>query len=250
MAVELRKRKAHQQPSVEQPAQKKKASAQKLNKTIKAAAAKVKKAAADSEEPASEQLEESSKAPADKVGDMKAATPAHPKTYKEGDVVADLETFGGEVQTHEGKTTTLKDLLDESEKGVVLFTYPKASTPGCESHEVMSLPPYDANTRQGTTQVRLFRDAHDEIKAPGLSIYGLSADSAKANTTFHTKQELTYPLLCDQKRNLLRAIGLAKAPSGTTRGVFVINKDGKILLTRSGGPAATVNAVKGLLETM
>jgi len=234
MVVELRKRKAHQQPAVEQPAPKKKASSQKLNKSAKAAPAKAKKAADDAVKAAAEQPEKSTNGTTDKVEDVKVkdAAPAQPKTYSEGDVVDDLETFGGEVQTHEGEATTLKDLLDASAKAVVLFTYPKASTPGC------------------TTQVCLFRDALDEIKAPGLSVYGLSADSPKANTTFHTKKELTYPLLCDQKRTLIKAIGLAKVPSGTTRGVFVIDKEGKILLSRSGGPAATVDAVKALLETM
>jgi peroxiredoxin Q/BCP len=42
-----------------------------------------------------------------------------------------LEGFGGEVETHDGLKTTLKKLVDESTAGVVLFTYPKASTPGC-----------------------------------------------------------------------------------------------------------------------
>jgi peroxiredoxin Q/BCP len=42
-----------------------------------------------------------------------------------------LEGFGGDVETHDGQKTTLKKLVDESKAGVVLFTYPKASTPGC-----------------------------------------------------------------------------------------------------------------------
>ena len=44
----------------------------------------------------------------------------------------DLETFGGEIETNDGVKTSLKKLVEESESGVVLFTYPKASTPGCE----------------------------------------------------------------------------------------------------------------------
>lgn len=44
----------------------------------------------------------------------------------------DLENFGGEIETHEGTKVTLKQLVEESKAGVVLFTYPKASTPGCE----------------------------------------------------------------------------------------------------------------------
>jgi hypothetical protein len=48
-----------------------------------------------------------------------------------GDTIP-LDGFGGEVETHDGQKTTLKKLLEESKEGVVLFTYPKASTPGCE----------------------------------------------------------------------------------------------------------------------
>lgn len=43
-----------------------------------------------------------------------------------------LEDFGGEIETNDGEKTSLKKLVDESEGGVVLFTYPKASTPGCK----------------------------------------------------------------------------------------------------------------------
>lgn len=49
-----------------------------------------------------------------------------------GDVI-DFDGFGGEVETNEGVKVTLKQLVDESKAGVVLFTYPKASTPGCKS---------------------------------------------------------------------------------------------------------------------
>ena len=43
-----------------------------------------------------------------------------------------LEAFGGEIETNDGEKTNLKKLVDESKGGVVLFTYPKASTPGCK----------------------------------------------------------------------------------------------------------------------
>ena len=39
--------------------------------------------------------------------------------------------FGGKLATHDGTPTTLKQLIDQSGAGVVIFTYPKASTPGC-----------------------------------------------------------------------------------------------------------------------
>lgn len=48
-----------------------------------------------------------------------------------GDTIA-LDGFGGEIETNEGSKTTLKEIVNASQSGVVLFTYPKASTPGCK----------------------------------------------------------------------------------------------------------------------
>lgn len=104
MPVELRKRKAA--PSQPEPAQK------------KAATAKTTKKAAPKAEKATEEVKSKST----------AAKPAVPKV---GDVIS-LEGFGGELQTQDGASTTLQTLIASSKAGVVLFTYPRASTPGCE----------------------------------------------------------------------------------------------------------------------
>ena len=70
----------------------------------------------------------------DAVGDKKA-TPANGASLS-GKVsvgnTINLEHFGEEVETNDGEKTTLKKLVEESKTGVVLFTYPKASTPGCK----------------------------------------------------------------------------------------------------------------------
>jgi peroxiredoxin Q/BCP len=50
----------------------------------------------------------------------------------EGATISDLDSFGGTVQTHEGVSVSVKELLEKSTSGVVIFTYPRASTPGCE----------------------------------------------------------------------------------------------------------------------
>lgn len=86
------------------------------------------------------------------------------------------------------------------------------------------------------------------MTATGLAIYGLSTDSPKANTTFKTKQNLPYPLLCDPSASLIQAIGFKKVPKGTQRGVFVVDKEGKVLAVEAGGPAATVEVVKGIVN--
>ncbi|KAL2118567.1 hypothetical protein VTJ04DRAFT_8227 [Mycothermus thermophilus] len=150
-----------------------------------------------------------------------------------GSVLA-LDGLGGELTLNDGTTTTLKALVEQSKAGVAIFTYPRASTPGC------------------TQQACLFRDHHPTItNTGGFSIYGLSTDSPKANTTFQTKQKLPYPLICDPSSALIGALGLKKAPggrgSGTTRGVVVIDKEGKVLAAMAGGPKVTVDVVLELV---
>ncbi|CAC9892971.1 unnamed protein product [Aureobasidium pullulans] len=113
-----------------------------------------------------------------------------------------------------------------------------------------SRTPKQALLDVGTTQVCLFRDSYEPLTAAGLSIYGLSTDSPKANTTFKDKQKLPYPLLCNPSASLIGAIGLEKAPKGTTRGVFVVKKNGEVLAAEPGGPAATLDVVKAVVEKM
>lgn len=57
------------------------------------------------------------------------STSSPDKIPEVGDTI-DIGSFGGDFETNDGKTVTFKELLDESKAGVVLFTYPKASTPG------------------------------------------------------------------------------------------------------------------------
>ncbi|KAL2687081.1 hypothetical protein Neosp_004632 [[Neocosmospora] mangrovei] len=251
MPVELRKRKAREPPAPPPAPAKKRTPAAKTGKAAAAAKAKAAPAKAPGkrgrpakakveEEPAKEEEEkkEEEKVEEEKEEEKAEEKVEEPKETKKksdkaevGDVV-DLDGFGGEIETNDGEKTTLKALVDESKAGVVLFTYPKASTPGC------------------TKQVCFFRDSYEPLTAGGLAIYGLSTDSPKANTTFKDKQKLPYPLLCDPKATLIGAIGLKKAPKGTQRGVFVIDKEGKVLVAEPGSPQGTVDKVKKLVEEL
>ncbi|KAI9776454.1 MAG: hypothetical protein M1839_009565 [Geoglossum umbratile] len=226
MPVELRKRKAPAAPAAPAPPAKKASRATAKANPVKVAAAKVKAAVTGKNTKKPAATAEAKNA----TNGASNAAPPNDSTgkVKVGGVVA-LDGFGGEVETHDGEKTTLKTLVDASKNGVVLFTYPKASTPGC------------------TTQACLFRDAYTSLTSTGLSIYGLSTDPPKANTTFKTKQNLPYPLLCDPGATLIGAIGMKKSPKGTIRGVFVVSKEGKVLAAEPGSPAATVEVVKKLV---
>lgn len=101
----------------------------------------------------------------------------------------------------------------------------------------------------GTKQACLFRDEYAPLTAGGLAIYGLSHDTLEANTKFKTNQKLPYPLLCDPEQTLIGAIGLRKQPITTAvRGVFVVDKSGKVLAAQAGSPDGTVAVVQKIVD--
>lgn len=124
MAPELRKRKAP--PPVPEPPAKKPAKskvAKAVDSVKEAVVGKPAKAAPKTKANGSAVAPAPVEAPA-------PATSAGGKPVV-GEIIS-LEGFGGEIETNDGTKTTLKALVDESKAGVVLFTYPKASTPGCK----------------------------------------------------------------------------------------------------------------------
>jgi len=110
-------------------------------------------------------------------------------------------------------------LVDYMERGetVVVYFYPKDSTPGC------------------TTQACDFRDNLSRLKAAGYAVLGVSKDSQASHQKFVTKQELNFPLLMDEDLNLHHAFGTwrlkknyGKEYMGCARSTFVIQPDGTI----------------------
>ena len=146
MPVELRKRKAHQQPSAAplpkksngKPAAKpKKAAASNATEKVEEPAAKAEEKETSPEETASKEESKSSNKAVEKEETSPAEASKEEKKSSNKAVAAgdkiDLKEFGGEIENNDGEKTSLKKLVDDSDSGVVLFTYPKASTPGCES---------------------------------------------------------------------------------------------------------------------
>lgn len=108
-------------------------------------------------------------------------------------------------------------LADYSGKKLVLFFYPKASTPGC------------------TAEACNLRDKYEAFKAKGYDVLGVSADSAKRQQNFINKNELPYPLLADENKEVINAFGvwgpkkfMGKEYDGIHRTTFVIDENGVI----------------------
>ncbi len=103
-----------------------------------------------------------------------------------------------------------------------MFFYPKANTPGC--------------TVQGCS----FRDSYEEFVEKGFKIFGCSADNAKPQTTFKTKQKFQYDLLSDKDFKLISAIGSKTSDGRITRSHVVVAKGGKVLEIAKSSPKESV----------
>lgn len=106
-------------------------------------------------------------------------------------------------------------LSEAKGKTLVLYFYPKDSTPGC------------------TTEAQQFRDLHPEFRAADCLIFGISRDSLKSHENFKAKQALPFELLSDideQACNLFGVIKLknmyGKQVRGIERSTFVIDASG------------------------
>lgn len=102
-------------------------------------------------------------------------------------------------------------------KKVVLYFYPKDSTPGC------------------TTEAQAFRDAIKDFAAAGTEIVGVSKDSVKRHDNFKEKNGLPFRLVADTDGTLCEAYGVwqekvnyGRKYMGIVRSTFLIDPKGKI----------------------
>lgn len=130
-------------------------------------------------------------------------------TLKTGDKAPD---FSGIDQN--GKEIALKDFKG---KKIVLFFYPKASTPGC------------------TAEACNLQDNIQRFEKQGYQLIGVSADSQKRQANFAEKNKLSYPLIADEDKTIIEAYGvwgpkkfMGREYDGIHRTTFIIDEKGII----------------------
>ncbi len=127
----------------------------------------------------------------------------------EGDLAPDID-----LQTDRGERFRLSNLRG---KTVVLYFYPKASTPGC------------------TIEACSFRDSSDEFSGRNAVIVGVSPDKPEAQAKFKKNRDLPFTLLADTDKAAAQGYGvwaqksfMGKKFMGVERTTFIIDPDGRI----------------------
>lgn len=125
-----------------------------------------------------------------------------------------MEAPGFIAKDQDGNTVTLKEFRGSK---VVLFFYPKDSTPTC------------------TVEACNLRDNYAMLKKKGYVVIGVSADPEKAHKKFIEKHKLPFPLLVDTERKIINAYDvwgrkkfMGREFDGIVRTTFVIDEKGRI----------------------
>lgn len=111
-----------------------------------------------------------------------------------------------------GTTVTLSELQGSK---VVIYFYPRDSTPGC------------------TTEGQNFRDLYDQFQQANCAIFGVSKDSLRRHENFKAKQQFPFELISDEEETLCQLFDVIKLKKmygkefeGIERSTFLIDEQG------------------------
>jgi len=131
------------------------------------------------------------------------------KTLKAGDAVPNFKS-----KDQDGNLISFSDYKG---KRLIIFFYPKASTPGC------------------TFEACNLRDNYELLQEEGYELLGVSADSQKRQTNFRNKYQFPFPLLADEEKEVINAFGvwgpkkfMGREFDGIHRKTFLINEKGLV----------------------
>ena len=130
-------------------------------------------------------------------------------TLKKGDNAPDFSGLDQDGNSHK--------LADYKGKKLVVFFYPKASTPGC------------------TAEACDLRDNFERFQANKYELLGVSADAASKQAKFKEKYNFPFPLIADEDKSVIEAFGvwgpkkfMGKEYDGIHRTTFIIDENGII----------------------
>ena len=127
-------------------------------------------------------------------------------------VAVDQPVSDFQVQATSGQAVSLSELKGQQ---VVIYFYPKDSTPGC------------------TTEGQDFRDHYAQFQAANTVVFGVSRDSLKSHENFKAKQSFPFELISDKDETLCQLFDVIKLKKlygkeylGVDRSTFLIDKEG------------------------
>ena len=125
------------------------------------------------------------------------------------------------LPTADGGEVALAELRAGAERGVVVYFYPAAATPGC------------------TKEACDFRDSLAALRSAGYAVVGVSPDGVAKLARFAEEESLPFPLVSDPDHEVLEAYGAwgekssyGRTSVGVIRSTVVVGPDGTVTLAQ------------------
>ena len=112
------------------------------------------------------------------------------------------------LQDSDGNSYSLSSYTEKNP--VIIYFYPKAGTPGC------------------TKQACGIRDSFSKFKENDIVVLGISVDSKESIKEFIKDNNLNFPLLSDENKEVSKAYGVLNNIGVDSRITFIVNKQGNI----------------------
>ena len=133
------------------------------------------------------------------------------------------------VNDHEGKPVSLSEA---GSKGLLLvYFYPKASTPGC--------------TKQGCS----LRDGWSDLQKAGVQVLGVSTDDEAAQKKFRDEYSFPFRLLADHEKRVTEAFGVKNLVGMASRSAFLFKDGVCVWVDPKGSTADQAQQVLGYLKS-
>jgi peroxiredoxin Q/BCP len=120
------------------------------------------------------------------------------------------------VPDQNGEVVKLADF--KGKRNVVLIFYPANETPGC------------------TRQLCAARDSFEKYISADAAVLGVNPGTSASHLSFANNHNLPFPLLADTEGTMVRNYGTRGMAGVTSRTVYVIGRDGKIIFAERGMP--------------
>jgi thioredoxin-dependent peroxiredoxin len=115
------------------------------------------------------------------------------------------------VVVEDGEATTRHFTLSERRgTPLVLAFYPADNSPSC------------------TAQLCSYQDELDEFRKLGAEVWGISRQNQSSHERFARSKRLGFPLLADERGDVVQAYGVGLIGLGVRRSIFIINEEGRI----------------------
>jgi len=126
-----------------------------------------------------------------------------------GDLAPDFTLPGIVVENGEAHSRHFT-LSERRGHPIVLAFYPADNSPGC------------------TAQLCSYQDELATFRDLGAEIWGISRQDQKSHERFARSKQLGFPLLADEKGDVVSAYGVGLLGMGVRRSIFIVDADGKI----------------------